>query len=87
MISSNCCRDDGFLDALPTRVDPSIDGGPVALPAAAAIMHGRRWASYESLPSNVPLHPWTKGSKSSLPGKQHFALVENLQYKIINKIK
>ena len=37
------CRDAGILEALPDRLDPAGAGGPVALPAAGATMHGVRY--------------------------------------------
>ena len=37
-----CFRDTGILEALPDRLDPAGAGGPVALPAAGATMHGVR---------------------------------------------
>ena len=36
------CRKEEFVDALPDRVDPSVNGGPVALPETAMAMQGRR---------------------------------------------
>ncbi len=36
------CRDTSILEALPSRLDPAGAGGPVALPAAGATMHGVR---------------------------------------------
>ena len=38
----SACRESGILEALPDRLDPAGAGGPVALPAAGATMHGVR---------------------------------------------
>ena len=74
-------RQDSFLDALPSRIDPSIDGGPVALPAAAAIMHGKRQADLLSTPHLIgtkqPQSEWCH-----LAFARNFVLADALQYKL-----
>lgn len=41
------CRAD-IMEALPSKADPAVAGGPVSLPSQAAVLHGVRASDYHS---------------------------------------
>ncbi len=49
------CRAD-IMEALPSKADPAVAGGPVSLPSQAAVLHGVRCArTQEHAADNFPL--------------------------------
>ena len=51
------CRAALYLDAMPSRADPAVDGGPVSLPAAAVTLQGVRCVMHNVFTGAVPAQP------------------------------